>query len=442
MRIARLAAVRRWVSGRVLRIAVRMVVMAACLQPCAVHAYGVLAHLALVDAAWDDTLVPALRRRFPGLTEEQLHRAHAAAYGGALVHDMGYYPGGSRELSDLFHYVRSAAFVRALAEEARDPVEQAFALGALAHYLGDAQGHPLGVNRAVALAFPKLRARHGDSVTYVQSSKAHLRIEFGFDVVQVVRGLYPSEAYREFIGFEVPLPLLDRAVRRTYGIELSAFLPRPERAVRSLRRFAASRLPKATRVAWAYKRDEIQKLLPSARNEQFVYNLTKSAFDQEWGSDYDRPGLLSRVGAFLLRLLPTVGKLRLLVPKPPTPEGERIYEESFNAVLESYRAALREDAPSLPEVNLDVGGVTPAGAYQPSDLAWATLCARLHRLGHQRVDPEMAEAIRTHYRGAGAAPVLCRLVLDPPDLRGAAPAPEPVPHEAPGPTHPSGRGGG
>jgi hypothetical protein len=140
-------------------------------------------------------------------------------------------------------------------------------LGALAHYLGDAQGHPLGVNRAVALAFPKLRARHGDSVTYVQSSKAHLRIEFGFDVVQVVRGLYPSEAYREFIGFEVPLPLLDRAVRRTYGIELSAFLPRPERAVRSLRRFAASRLPKATRVAWAYKRDEIQKLLPSARNE-------------------------------------------------------------------------------------------------------------------------------------------------------------------------------
>jgi hypothetical protein len=415
MRIAPAGAVRRPVSWRAFRISVRIAVVAACLQPSAVHAYGILAHLALVDAAWDEALVPALRRRFPDLTEEQLHRAHAAAYGGALVHDMGYYPGGSRELGDLFHYVRTAAFVRALAEEARDPIEHAFAFGALAHYLGDAQGHPLGVNRAVALAFPKLRARHGDSVTYLQNSKAHLRIEFGFDVVQVVRGLYPSEAYREFIGFEVPLPLLDRAVRRAYGLELSTFLPRPERAVRSLRSFAASRFPKATRVAWAYKRDEIQKLLPSARNERFVYNLRRADFDKEWGSDYDRPGLLSRLGAFLLRLLPTVGKLRLLVPKPPTPEGERLYEESFNTVLESYRAALREQAPSLTDVNLDVGDPTPAGAYEPSDRAWRALCARLHGLGRQRLDPEMAEAIRTHYRGADAPPVLCQLLLAAPD---------------------------
>ena len=377
-----------------------ILVLAVCLQAQPVHAYGVLAHLALVDAAWDDALVPALRQRFPGLTEEELHRAHAAAYGGALLHDLGYYPGGSREMSDLFHYVRSAAFVRTLTEEARDPIEYAFSLGALAHYLGDAQGHPLGVNRVVALSFPKLQARHGNSVSYIQSPKAHLRTEFGFNVVQVARGLYAPEAYREFIGFEVPLPLLARAVRRTYGIELTEILPRPERAVRSLRRFVASRFPKATRVAWTYKKDEIKKLLPAVRNEEFVYNLTNAAFEKEWGTDYDRPGLLSRVAAFLLRLVPKVGPLRLLVPKPPTAEGERIYQESFNAVLEAYRAALRGDAPPFPDVNLDVGRATPAGSYERSDVAWAALRARLDAAGLQSVDPALAEAIRAHYGNA------------------------------------------
>ena len=167
--------------------------------PPSLRAYGVLSHLAVVDAACEGTVGPALQRRFPGLTAEDLRRAHAFAYGGALIHDMGYYPGGSRALSDLMHYVRSAEFVRALADEARDANEYAFAMGALAHFLADSEGHPLGVNRVVPLTFPKLRRKFGDVVTYEQYPKAHLRVEFGFDVVQVTRGLYPPEDYRRFI---------------------------------------------------------------------------------------------------------------------------------------------------------------------------------------------------------------------------------------------------
>jgi hypothetical protein len=367
------------------------------------RAYGVLSHLALVDAAWNDALAPALRARFPGLSEDDLHRAHAAAYAGALVQDMGYYPGGSRPLSDLVHYVRPADFVRALREEAQDPAEYAFALGAMAHVLGDSEGHPLGVNRVVPLAFPKLRERYGDVVTYVQDPKAHLRVEFGFDVVQVARGLYPPEAYREFIGFEIPLPLLARAVRRTYGLELTDFLARPERAERSFRKFVATLFPKATRVAWAYKKDEIRKAMPGATSARFVYNLSSAAFEKQWGRDYDRPGLGSRIGAFLLRLVPKVGPLRVLIPKPPPPEGERIYEESFNTVLDHYRAAVRGDAGPTLNVNLDVGAPTPPGTYSRSDQAWADLCRRLAADDFQGADPALASAILAHYGGAAAA---------------------------------------
>ena len=370
--------------------------------PPPLRAYGVLSHLAVVDAAWDGAIVPVLEQRFPGLTADDLRRAHAFAYGGAVAQDMGYYPGGSRALGDLMHYVRSADFVRALADEARDANECAFALGTLAHFLGDSEGHPLGVNRVVPLTFPKLRRKFGDAVTYDQDPKAHLRVEFGFDVVQVARGLYPSEDYRRFIGFEIPAPLLARAVRRTYGLELADFLPRPERSVRSFRKFLASLFPKATRVAWAYKKDEIEKALPGATSARFVYSLSNAAFEKEWGRDYDRPGLGSRVGAFLLRLVPKVGPLRVLIPKPPPPEGERLYEESFNVVLADYGAAVRGDRPPAANVNLDVGAETPPGTYGRADKAWADLCTRLAAAGRvpAAVDPALASAILAHYGGA------------------------------------------
>ena len=407
--------------GRIRAAACTLAAALVFAAPPPVRAYGVLSHLAIVDAAWDGSLVAALEQRYPGLTADDLRRAHAFAYGGALIQDMGYYPGGSRALGDLMHYVRSAEFVRALADEARDANEYAFAMGALAHFLADSEGHPLGVNRVVPLTFPKLRRKFGDVVTYEQDPKAHLRVEFGFDVVQVARGLYPPEDYRRFIGFEVPLPLLSRAVRRTYGLDLVDFMPRPERSVRSFRKFLASLFPKATRVAWAYKKGEIEKALPGATSARFVYSLSSAAFEKEWGRDYDRPGLGSRVGAFLLRFVPKVGPLRVLIPKPPPPEGERIYEESFNRVLADYRAAVSGDRLPAANVNLDVGAETPFGAYGRADKAWADLCTRLAAAGRvPDVDPALAAAILAHYGGPhtpaappALQPVLQRLQIHP-----------------------------
>jgi hypothetical protein len=52
-------------------------------------AYSVLTHEAVIDAAWDVSLKPALLAKYPGLTGEQLREAHAYAYGGAIIQDMG-----------------------------------------------------------------------------------------------------------------------------------------------------------------------------------------------------------------------------------------------------------------------------------------------------------------------------------------------------------------
>ena len=154
------------------------------------RAYSVMAHQAVVDAAWDDAIVPLLRQRYPGIGADRITAARAFAYGGSVIQDLGYFPFGSRRFTNIVHYVRSGDFVEALIREAQSPEELAFALGGLAHYACDYFGHPLAVNRVVPLMYPKLRAEFGDRVLYAHSPARHLMVEFAFDVLQVAGNGY------------------------------------------------------------------------------------------------------------------------------------------------------------------------------------------------------------------------------------------------------------
>src|SRR5215467_436665 len=129
------------------------------------QAYSVLTHEEIVDLLWKDQIVPLLKKRYPNVTEEDLRKAHAFAYGGSLVQDMGYYPFGNKFFSDLLHYVRSGDFVVIMIQESSDLNEYAFALGALSHYAADNTGHPT-INRVVTIEFPKLARKFGERATY------------------------------------------------------------------------------------------------------------------------------------------------------------------------------------------------------------------------------------------------------------------------------------
>src|SRR5205085_6307376 len=201
---------------------------------------------------------PLLLEKYPGTSPEELRVAHGYAYGGSLIQDMGYYPFGNRLFSDLVHYVRSGDFVQALLEESTNVNEYAFSLGALAHYTADIAGHP-AVNAAVAQEFPKLRAKYGPLVTYAQDPKAHIRTEFGFDVVQVAKHRYTSDAYHDFIGFQVSKPVLERAFLKTYDINLSDVFGSVDLSIGSFRHSIGSVIPEMTRVALLLKKDEMVK---------------------------------------------------------------------------------------------------------------------------------------------------------------------------------------
>src|SRR2546423_14309128 len=140
------------------RIVVALGLLAILVQGCA--AYSVLTHEQVVDLVWKDDIEPILKIQFPASTEEDLRKAHAFAYGGSLLQDMGYYPFGNKYFSDLTHYVRSGDFIVNLVTQSQDLNEFAFALGALAHYSADNQGHPT-INQVVAVQLPKLQRKLG-----------------------------------------------------------------------------------------------------------------------------------------------------------------------------------------------------------------------------------------------------------------------------------------
>jgi hypothetical protein len=245
------------------------------LLPRSAGAYSVLTHEQIVDIVWLDQLRPMILQRFPGLDEDQLRHAHAFAYGGAVIQDLGYYPFGSKEFSDMVHYVRSGDFVSEMLRQSLDANEYAFALGALAHYCSDIEGHP-SVNIATGIEYPKLRQKFGPVVTYADKPSAHLQTEFGFDVAQVAKQRYTSQQYHDFIGFEVAESLLERSFSAVYGLPLRDVLTREDLSIGSYRWAVSQAIPNMTRVALATHKDEIAKERPDFNKQKFLYQLSRA----------------------------------------------------------------------------------------------------------------------------------------------------------------------
>jgi hypothetical protein len=391
---------------RSLRAALVFALVCTLVWPSPLRAYAVLAHEAIIDAAWDTHIKPLLLARFPGSTEEQLSEAQAYAYGGSIIQDMGYYPYGSHFFSDLTHYVRSGDFIQALLRDAKDLDEYAFAVGSLAHYAADNDGHRLATNRAEPLLYPRLRHKFGDIIFYEQDPLAHTKTEFGFDVLEVAEESYAPDGYHDFIGFEVSQELLDRAFQETYGLKLADVLLDEEKALNSYRHSVSKTIPTATKVAWSLKKDEIKADLPGMTKRKFRYNLSRSNYEREWGKNYQKPNLMQRFLAFLYMLLPKFGPLRVLQFKTPTPETQRMFRASFNAGLDHYRvllAELKAGHLDLPNDNFDVGEATGPGQYALNDESHAKLLDRLAEQKFAGLSPSLRDEI-LHFYADPAAP--------------------------------------
>lgn len=377
-----------------------LVFLLASAWPRGASGFSVLAHEAIIDTAWDKNILPLILQRYPHATPEALTEAHGYAYGGAIIQDMGYYPHGSRLFSDLTHYVRSGDFILALLRDAVDVNGYAFALGALSHYAADMDGHRVGTNRAVPVLYPHVKRKYGDIVTYEQNPAAHLKTEFGFDVMEIAQQHYAPDCYHNFIGFGVAVPLLEQAFRETYGLDLKTVLTDENKVLGSYRRAISTLIPKATRIAWTLKKHDIMKTLPSMTKRKFLYNLSRASYEKNWGHEYLRPTFREKCAAFFIRLVPKIGPLKVLKLSRPTPQTERMFEASFNAALDRYKILLgqvRTGRPDVPNDNFDTGEATPPGTYSMNDHAHAKLLEALAKERFAGASPDVRAELLQFY---------------------------------------------
>lgn len=366
--------------------------------------YSVLTHEQIVDVQWKDGIQPLLLKRFPNASEEDLRKAHAYAYGGCVLQDMGYYPFGSKYFSDLVHYVRSGDFVEALIRDSSELNEYAFALGALSHYAADASGHPT-INRVTAIEFPKLAKKFGPNVTYANDPKAHIQTEFGFDMVQVAKNRYTSDHFHDFIGFEVSKPLLERAFVETYGLKLEDVFGDVDLAIGSYRRGVSLIIPEMTRVALLSRREQLVKDTPNFNKKEFLFYLSRAQYDKQWGSVYRKPGIGTRILAFFLKIVPKVGPFKAVDFKVPTQQTEDMYIRSVDVTVQDYTALLRQihdQSIELRNIDFDTGKDTSAGEYVLTDKTYARLLDDLNKKSADPVPPELRADILNFYSNPNA----------------------------------------
>jgi hypothetical protein len=374
--------------------------------PFSSRAYSVLTHEALIDASWNKNIKPLLKLKFPNATADDLKKAHAYAYGGCLLADMGYFPFGSLYFTNLSHYCRSGDFVEALLSESQNINEYAFALGSLCHYMADKYGHSIGTNHAVPIVYPKIGKKFGEVATYDEDHTAHKRVELSFDVLETAKGNYAPEAYHDFIGFEVAKPVLERAFLKTYGEDINNVFGDLDLAISTYRWSVKSLMPTVTRAAWKLRKNDILKANPSANSHAFHYKMKKKAYIKEFGSSRTKGTIGERFVAFLISILPKVGPLKALTFKDPGPKGEALFIRSFDTVLVHYNLALAtlySGKLDLPDVDYDTGNPTLFGEYNLADKTYDKLVEKLEESKFNNLTEPLKKNILKFYSKADTA---------------------------------------
>lgn len=340
--------------------------------------FALLSHEAIIDDVWEKSIVPLLNQKYPGATKEELKVAHANAYGGAIIPDIGYYPLGSPVFSHLVHYVRSGDFISALLEEAHTLNEYAFALGVLCHYEADKYGHSLGTNKAVAILFPRLKNRYGNEVTFEQGHDQHSRVEFGFDVLQAAKGNYQTNEYHDFIGFEVSDSVLERAFLKTYGLSLKRVFRSLPTAIAVFRFSVKVLIPELTKDAWKIKNSFITKMNPLATEKTYIYKFNR----KDYRNEFSKPAFQSIFISLAIGILPKYGPLSRFKPMYPDSACEKIFHQSYDAIRNHFTKHLKElqaNNVSYDNIDLDTGKETVMGEYKLADQAYYQLLMMLKK---------------------------------------------------------------
>jgi hypothetical protein len=216
----------------------------------------------------------------------------------------------------------------------------------------------------------------------------------------VAKNRYASQQYHDFIGFQVSRPLLERTFPIVYGVELKDVLTHEDLAVGSYR-FAVSRMiPQMTQIALKTHKKGIMQETPDFAKQKFLYRLSRSEYEKEWGKDYTKPDFGTRFWSVVLRYMPKIGPFKALAFNNPTPKTEDLYFKSINTTVDQYRIYLQQvGAGSLDLANcdFDTGKETKAAEYSLTDETYAKLLGQLAARKFDLTSPDLRANILSFY---------------------------------------------
>ena len=322
-----------------------------------------------------------------------------------MIQDLGYYPFGNKFFSNLLHYARTGDFVESLIRNAQTVDELAFALGALAHYANDITGHPQAVNllgaaarfpscaRSSATTSPTCRRPSSTSSSSSRSTWRRRRA-----------GAIDFTQYRSMLDFQVATALLERAFRETYGLEMRDLFDDEERAISTYRYRGQPADSGADRggVARQARRDP-EDLRPTPTASDVVFAYRPLDYEDTYGRDYQKPAQLARFLALVYRLVPKVGPLKPLAFKAPTPEVDRLFEDSLaraHARFDVLLRAVRDGRLDLANTNFDTGEPAHAGDYALADETHAEWLESLAKDDFAGASAQVRRTLDAFYQGA------------------------------------------
>lgn len=390
------------------KIVCSVLLIALLVSPVPAPAYSVLTHEQIIDLSWNDSIRPLLLSRYPNTTEAELEVAHAYAYGGSAIQDMGYYPFGKQFFSNLTHYVRTGDFVAALFRDAHNVNELAFAIGALSHYLGDNIGHSECINPSTAIEFPKLAKKYGKIVTYDESPHGHIRTEFAFDIDQMKHHRLAPAAYMHHVGLKVPRHLVERAFYETYGLPLREVLGPEAPADKSYRWSVRSFIPRIAHAEVVLHGKDFPPDTVDAQFEVFAKQVQDADFQEHWAAERHGPGFVTHLVAFVIVILPRIGPLSDAAIRGPNAKTEQWYVKSVNDTTTQFRAMLHglqqqpESRITLANYDLDTGNPVRPGAYPLTDETYAALLKKLTADPGRPIPSGVRSNVLTYYSDPNA----------------------------------------
>jgi hypothetical protein len=128
--------------------------------------------------------------------------------------------------------------------------------------------------------------------------------------------------------------------------------------------------------------------------------LSRTNYEKDWGTEYRKAGIGTRILAFFLKIVPKVGPFNALAFKIPSTKSEDLYIKSVDLTVEDYRHLLHETRVEdlrLSNKDCDTGRETRAGEYRLTDDTYAKLLDQLAKKNFALLTPDLKQNIVMFY---------------------------------------------